>query len=103
MLQDVTGATPAFTASRTTQSRPKRKRSSASRSSVHTHTRLGLAPARVTAWMASGKECHGVAGLPPRKKIHTPASRKSEAMSGSMDSCVSVMPLAAQALTNSRP
>ena len=48
-VQAVTGAIPAFTASRTTQSRPKRKSSSASRSSVHTHTRLGLAPARVTA------------------------------------------------------
>jgi hypothetical protein len=103
MLQAVTGFIPCFTASRTTQSSPNRKRSSASRSSVQTQTRLGAAPSSVTVLIASGSECHGVVGGPPRRKIHTPFSRKSSAISRSIDSCVSVMPLAAPAATNSRP
>ena len=103
MLQAAVVLMPCLTASRTTQSRPNRNRSSASRSSVQTHTRLGLAPSSVIVLMACGSECHGVVGGPPRRKIQSPFSRKSSAMSRSMDSCVSLMPLAAPAATNSRP
>ena len=60
MLQAPAGLIPAFTAERTTQSMPNMKRSSASRSSVHTQTRFVLAPSSVTALMAWGREFHGV-------------------------------------------
>ena len=103
MLHAVVFFMPATTASRTTQSKPNINKSSASRSSVHTHTRFGFAPNSVTVLIACGNECHGVVGGPPRRKIHNPASRKSSAMSRSIDSWVSVMPLAAPAATNSRP
>ena len=53
--------------------------------------------------IASGKECHGVSGFPPRRKTQTPCSRKSSAISRSIASWVSVIPLAAPAATNSRP
>ena len=61
----------------TTQSKPKLNKSSASLSSVQTHTRFGLAFNSVIALIASGKLFQGVEGLPPRKKIHKPASNKS--------------------------
>ena len=94
---------PALTAERTTQSRPNMKRSSASRSSVQTQIRFGLAPSSVTALMASGREFQGVLGFPPRRKTQTPFSRKSSEISRLIASWVSVMPEAAPAATNSRP
>ena len=97
------GPMPAFTAERTTQSIPNMKRSSASRSSVQTQTRFGLAPSSVTALMASGREFHGVLGFPPRRKTHIPFSRKSSDISLFIASWVSVIPDAAPALTNSLP
>ena len=75
------GDIPAFTASRTTQSRPNSRRSSASRSSVHTAVRLCDAPSSVTVRIACGSECQGVVGGPPRRKTQTPASSRSSAMS----------------------
>ena len=103
MLQAAAGLIPALTAERATQSIPKMKRSSASRSSVQMQTRFELAPSSITALMARGSEFHGVVGGPPRRNTQTPFSRKSPAISRSIASWVSVMPEAAPAATNSRP
>ncbi len=95
MLHAVSRETPQDTASRATQSRPKRNRSAASRSSVQRQKRFGLAPYRVIAPIASGRLFQGEPGGPPRRKTQMPASTKSLAMSRSIASCVSVTPLAA--------
>ena len=69
--------TPKSFACRTTQSRPKLNKSSASLSSVHTQILLVLASNSVITFIASLMLFHGVLGLPPRKKIHKPASSRS--------------------------
>ena len=94
-LHAASGRRPAFTAERTTQSIPKRKRSSASLSSVQTQTLFGFAPSSVTALIACGSEFQGVVGGPPRRNTQTPHSRKSSEMSRSIASWVSEIPEAA--------